>query len=420
MVFDFNLYSSLLLVFFVHILIYAIMFWRRGVAHERLSDKLLGSFLFLSALYVFPWMVGFAGWYWTGNAMYREILFYAPFVHGLFFGPLLFLYVKSITNFNFKLTRRDWLHFLPGLLYLAWTIVVVVVDKLILKRYYLMNGSSDPDFDAWYQLLQTISIISYLVISLRYYKQYRRFAFQELSFAETASMRWLRNFLIAFGILTLLPLVEYILEQIPSFRELEYKGTWYKFLCFAVVVYYVAINAFSAGLQPLHRIFFNMQQFLQQQQRPLQLAAQEVKEAEFEVVATSVTAGNNSQPDALKALKEKLVAHLEAKKAYLDPEITLSVLAKKIGTNASVLSKVVNDNMGQNFNDFINGYRVREVIVLLKAGEQKRQTLLGIAYDCGFNSKATFNRAFKKATELSPKEYIATLISGTNDMRAAS
>ncbi len=45
-------------------------------------------------------------------------------------------------------------------------------------------------------------------------------------------------------------------------------------------------------------------------------------------------------------------------------------------------------------------------MALLKAGEQKNQTLLGIAFDCGFNSKATFNRAFKKQTGLSPKEWI--------------
>ena len=59
-----------------------------------------------------------------------------------------------------------------------------------------------------------------------------------------------------------------------------------------------------------------------------------------------------------------------------------------------------------NFNDFINYYRVLAVQEKLKGGEHKRQTLLGIAYDAGFNSKATFNRAFKKVTGLSPKEWL--------------
>ena len=59
-----------------------------------------------------------------------------------------------------------------------------------------------------------------------------------------------------------------------------------------------------------------------------------------------------------------------------------------------------------NFNDFINHYRIEAVKEKLSAGEHNTTTLLGIAYDCGFNSKATFNRAFKKSTTLSPNEYL--------------
>jgi AraC-like DNA-binding protein len=62
-----------------------------------------------------------------------------------------------------------------------------------------------------------------------------------------------------------------------------------------------------------------------------------------------------------------------------------------------------------NFNDYINHHRVESVKKAFTNGEHKTTTLLGIAYDCGFNSKATFNRAFKKNTGLSPKEYIAKL-----------
>jgi AraC-like DNA-binding protein len=67
---------------------------------------------------------------------------------------------------------------------------------------------------------------------------------------------------------------------------------------------------------------------------------------------------------------------------------------------------VINQGFRLNFNDLINQYRIEAVKQKLKAGEQKTQTLLGIAYDCGFNSKATFNRAFKKATGQSPKEWL--------------
>ena len=98
MLFEFNIYSSLLLVFFVHITVYAIMLWRRGIKQESTADKFMGSFLLLAALYVIPWMVGFAGWY--DNQPYRDILFYTPFILGLFIGPVLFLYVKAIIDIH--------------------------------------------------------------------------------------------------------------------------------------------------------------------------------------------------------------------------------------------------------------------------------------------------------------------------------
>ncbi len=402
MIFDFNLYSSLLLIFFVHILVYSFMLWRRGLKQESVSDKLLGTFLFLAALYVVPWMTGFAGWYDGFRGPFREILFYTPFVHGLFIGPLLFLYVKSITNFQFRIQKTQWLHFIPGFLYLLWCIVVVVVDKLIVKEYYLMNGVNDPDFDGWYQFVQKLSILIYLVLSIRYYRQYKRYTFFEYSFVDLAGLGWLRNFLVAFGILTALPLVQELLNLIPAFNQLDYIGSWYYFFSFALVVYYIAINGYNAVHVPLRKLLFEPQLLLQYQTQ-LQLPAPEplVQDAEFELLEEA------QQPDAyLQQWKEKVTASMQHDELYKDAELTLSQLAKKLSTNSSVLSKVVNQGFGLNFNDFVNEYRVKAVMALLKAGEQKNQTLLGIAYDCGFNSKATFNRAFKKQTGLSPKEWI--------------
>jgi AraC-like DNA-binding protein len=104
--------------------------------------------------------------------------------------------------------------------------------------------------------------------------------------------------------------------------------------------------------------------------------------------------------------KYKLTNIMENQLPHLEPELNLTQLAKQLNTNPSLLSKIINEGMGQNFNDFINEYRVKAFIEKLKAGEQKTQTLLGIALDSGFNSKATFNRAFKKYYGTSPKEWL--------------
>ena len=107
----------------------------------------------------------------------------------------------------------------------------------------------------------------------------------------------------------------------------------------------------------------------------------------------------------LKEWKQKITDLLQQSKVYEDPELSLTQVAKQLKTNPSIISKVINQGFELNFNDFVNNYRIEAVKQKLKAGEQKTQTLLGIAFDCGFNSKATFNRAFKKFTGVSPKEW---------------
>jgi AraC-like DNA-binding protein len=379
-------------------MVYAIMLWRRGRKQDSLSDQLLGTFLFLAALYVVPWMTGFAGWYIPGT-VYRQILFYTPFVHGLFMGPLLYFYVKSITNYRFTLSKKDWLHFIPGIVYLLWSIAVVITDKLIVKKYYLMDGNSDPDFDSWYQWLQNISIIVYLILSIRFYKQYKEYVRLEFSFADIANLNWLRNFLIAFAVITIIPLIEELVSFFPFFKTLEYRGSWYSYFAFAVAVYYIAINGFNAIVVPLRKLLFSPELLLQYQS-PALLTAPPIQDTTFEIVETKI---NNAELDSRK---QSISSLMQSQKLYEDAELTLSQLAKQLSTNTSELSKIINTGFQMNFNDFVNEYRVNAMLEKLKAGEQKKQTLLGIAFDCGFNSKATFNRAFKKQTGLSPKEWV--------------
>lgn len=377
MLFQFGFFSSLLLIFFTHLLVYTFLFWKRGLQQERLSDRLLGTFTFLSALFIFPWMVGFGGWYDTQP--YREFLFYTPFIHALFFGPLLYLYLKSLTNAHYRIRRVDWLHFLPGLFYLLWCLVMVLVDKVIIGHYKLMNGDTDPDFDSWYNWAWSASLMLYLWLSIRFYRQYVVFSWFEFSFADAASFRWLRNFLYAFAALTLLLISEHILGL---FVNLYYERSWYYFFAFALVAYYMAISAYSA--RPLLKLNFEPQLLLTYQ----------------DVLPLPEPMAN----ERLSDWKLKVDTLMTEQQVFLEPELTLTELARRVGTNASILSKVINGSYGQNFNDYVNRYRVDEVIRLLELPAYKNYTLLAIAYEAGFNSKSTFNRAYKKVTGEVPKD----------------
>jgi AraC-like DNA-binding protein len=100
-----------------------------------------------------------------------------------------------------------------------------------------------------------------------------------------------------------------------------------------------------------------------------------------------------------------LLKYMNGNKPFLIPEITLSTLAAELDVTPEYLSGIINNKLGKNFFDFINHYRIEEFKTRCSAVENKKFTLLSIAFDCGFNSKATFNRVFKNVTGITPGEY---------------
>jgi AraC-like DNA-binding protein len=113
-------------------------------------------------------------------------------------------------------------------------------------------------------------------------------------------------------------------------------------------------------------------------------------------------------PDVEKQINE-LKAYMENKKPYLQSKLTIKQLADMLSIQSYQLSVILNDHLKKNFFDFINEYRIEEVKNEIKYN--KNYTLLGIAYDCGFNSKSSFNRIFKNYTGLTPSEYLKETIS---------
>ena len=101
----------------------------------------------------------------------------------------------------------------------------------------------------------------------------------------------------------------------------------------------------------------------------------------------------------------KILELMETEKLYLDCDLTLERFAEKANIHYKLLSKVINNQLSKSFNDFINEYRLDEVKKQLIASENSKKTIISIAYECGFNSKSSFNSLFKKSEGITPTEF---------------
>lgn len=97
------------------------------------------------------------------------------------------------------------------------------------------------------------------------------------------------------------------------------------------------------------------------------------------------------------------------KEYFLDPDLTMNKLARKLNIPVNTLSQVINQNSGLNFRDFINTFRIEKAKERLPESSLKGFTISSVAFDCGFNSLSAFNRAFKKATGQTPSEFMKSL-----------
>lgn len=112
---------------------------------------------------------------------------------------------------------------------------------------------------------------------------------------------------------------------------------------------------------------------------------------------------------SLATYRKKLLGHLENEKPYLDSGLSLRLLADQIDIHPNQLSWLLNESLGSNFNEFINRYRVETFKKLAKDPDNAHVTILGLAYDSGFNSKSVFNTYFKKEVGITPRQFLRRL-----------
>ncbi|QCX02328.1 AraC family transcriptional regulator [Aggregatimonas sangjinii] len=326
------------------------------------------------------------GWYDTFR---NTKINYALITLSIAIAPLIYLYVKSMTMSSFAFRKKDWLHFLPVFTVILYRIIIFSLDALEpgfaqTQNGYLKINLDEPYFLPVYSTFSYIQNILYLAFTVQLFYNYRKKINEYFSNTFKLELNWIRNFLLLYIILFLYDIVQTIIGTI--FMDLNYRQRWWMTFFTGLVIIYVGIKGFFTNTSKLKKLDFSFS--------PKRVAIPE----------NASTSAKTVSPEAMQHIKWLM----EEEKPYLNPELDLSDLAKAAKLTRGQLSEIINSGFGQNFNDFVNGYRVEAFKNMLSDNKHQQLSILGIAYECGFNSKATFNRVFKKITHSSPSEFLKT------------
>jgi putative ABC transport system permease protein len=295
-----------------------------------------------------------------------------PLQFSLALGPLIYFYVLKITRPEYKLRWKDLLHFSP--LMLQQGILVLEIRESIRTGAATYDTLTFQQMSPVLQLLAFISVITYLYWSFRLIERfYQRLEFNDLSDRYRYELRWLHNLLIGFGLLWLLWIPVTAVDYFYYHNQLSIYAYYLLYLLLAVMAIRMAVAAF---LRP---------EVSMQHCPPLSLKL--------------------FPPAELKPKGIWLKKVVKANRYYQDPELSLSLLAERLELTTHELSRIINTVLKKSFNDFINEFRVADVVHKMQDPAYGHLTLLGIAFESGFNSKSTFNRAFRQMTGKSAAEY---------------
>ncbi len=365
--------------YFFSLLIWLLMLVR-GYRERRLSDIMLGWIMFILAMELQDYTFGFAGI----NILWNELNGFPRSV-SLLFGPAVYFYFLSQTNRNFQLKKKHLWHVLPFSIYFSYKIIFFVQGQNVVEE--LHASLLDSILSDILRIVLIISFIYYLTRCLIIYKRYQRWSMEQYSNLELIDFKWFRNFIYCMIFWLMFRELMFVLDAI---FDLDFYQDWWWNLALVGVVFYIGLTGYAQKQYP--QINFS--------------ADTEFKNSQISNHQSGGKSAKTSQDLEKTELASKIIFLMENERLFLQPELSLNELAQHLHTNSVQLSATINQMFNKNFNDYINGLRIEEFIKKYEEDVNRRYTLLSLAFDSGFNSKATFNRAFKKIKGSSPIEYL--------------
>jgi AraC-like DNA-binding protein len=285
-------------------------------------------------------------------------------------GPTLFLYIESFLNKRFKFKPQYLLFYAPFVV-----IFFYYLHKTIYQNYYYGQDHNETT----YKLIESVeNFIFFILIVIRFRKNGLTFKDIFLKFNDYR-ITWIRFIFVSssivwfYKLLSFIAVGRFIMYHSPTLHKAIYQNN--------ITAYFIFIFMFFSIL--LYLVLNRSMIF-----------HQKTKYSESQL--------SNEQK---KIYKQKLIEYMDKERPHLDSELSMQKLSKLTGISSKITSQIINEMFEINFYDFINNYRVKESVRLFKDEKYAEWSILEVLLEAGFNSKSTFNKAFKRETGLTPREY---------------
>lgn len=332
--------------------------------NKNMLDKYLFTWLLLLAINILLITVS-----QNGNTPYSSNFLYPSYILAGLHGFFLLLCTKSLMHNSPKDFHKEY--------------SIFVAYLLLAVLGFFVYGIFPNETTIICRILSFCFNTFCIIVAVKLFHRYKMFLQANYSNVDQLSFNWIR--LIAYGLITVLSgaLILVVLHEFFTY-SLSLYGAFS-----VIVLLFVNILGFR-GIK--HSTIFNQNILAGNQPQ-----VPDEKEKSY-------TNYGLKEDDAV-ILSEQLKRYMETDKPYTNIDLSLKDLALALNTYPHYITQVLNTVFNQNFYDFINTYRIEEAKKRLLEVDYKNLTILAIIYDCGFNSKSTFNRIFKQKTGKTPSEY---------------
>lgn len=319
------------------------------------------------------------------HGLWAILLFSLP----LLGAPLLFLYILSLTGLRVS-WKTALLHLGVYVIYVVLFFIFQQKDNLDLTAIngYFAHTENSSQWMQYYAIPLAISGLVYCIWDLFLLRKHSKAIANLFSFDEKINLKWVSY--VVYSYLVLFVLASFLIFGATQFQLFPIKSA------FALVGICLSLMLIAFGFYGFRQtaIFSNIET---QEIYTLNPDSGISKKASY--------SKSGLVPEKIISLASQLTEHMEIKKPFLDENLSLALLAEQSEISQPHLSQIINQHFKMNFYDFVNRYRVEEAKQQLSSSDFNHLSVLGIAFDCGFKSKSSFNRYFKKYTGASPSSF---------------